>query len=100
MHLQFAREINFRCSLQRLAQNGSFDFELVLIIDVLILASATTLKIGASRFNPVLRRLTHPFESRACKPWLLLSQLRFDLLAIKHEWHEYSFAWPAVIGRQ
>ena len=65
---------------------------------LLILASATTLKIRTPRLNAMRRRLQHAFEPRARKPWLLLSKCSFDLLALKHKWHEEGFAWTAGIG--
>src|SRR5580700_3500289 len=57
MDFYFATQLQLRRAPQRLGQNFFFDFQLMFVARVLILASATLLKVAASGGDAVRRRL-------------------------------------------
>ena len=100
MNLNFRLQLELGDTAQVLAQNFALDFELVIVVSVLIVASATARKIGARRRCSMRRRL-HDFDGAgADETGLLVSQAGFDLFPTQNERNEYRFALSAVVGRR
>ena len=72
----------------------------MLVIRVLIVASATALKVRAPRLDAPGRRFNDLVDPGTRKTRLLFDQGRFDLLAFEDERHEDSFAPATLIRRQ
>jgi len=100
VNLKFARQFNLRRPPQCLAQNLSFDLELMFVACVLVVAPAAALKLLAARFHSIRRRRRHPVERRARESRLLLGQHRVNFFAFKHKWHKNGFAGATIIGWQ
>src|SRR5579863_4051826 len=94
-HADLAREFDLSAALQSFTQDRALLLQLERIVDMLILATAATLEIGASRRNSRWRRLQH-FE-QAAAPQIVLYALRFraDHFARQDERRQNHFAFLA-----
>src|SRR5260370_13374400 len=57
MQPNLSRQFNLRNALQRLAQNSSFELQLPLVANVLVMASPTLAKVRAASLDAIGRRL-------------------------------------------
>src|SRR5580658_2955748 len=78
-------QLNFRDALQGLAQNSSFELQLALVRNVLVMASAALAKVWTTSFNAIGRWLDQVRHRAAREPRLLLPYLGFNSLTRKHK---------------
>jgi len=71
---------------------------LLLVGNVLVVASAAALEVWTLRRDALRRSLKNRFQARPGKTRLLLGQVGFDLLAGQHEGNEDGFAASALVG--
>src|SRR5208282_5198366 len=81
MQLDFAIEFELGDAPQILAQNLFLDFELMLVIGVLVVASTAGTKIWARRRNTMRRRLYDRFGAGSGETGLFLGDRGFDLFS-------------------
>src|SRR5262249_22648614 len=79
-------------SLQQFAHLVSLEFKLMLVRDVLVVASPATAKIGTWRLTPFRRTSKHLPEFRTVEFMLLLDDLDLDLLAVNRQGHKNDFS--------
>src|SRR5580698_10383161 len=99
MDFNFAAQLQLRRAAQSLGQNFFFDFELMFVARVLILASATLLKVAASGGDAMRRRLDDFVSYGPRETRLLLHQRRVNLFRGQHKRYKHSLA-PALIVRR
>lgn len=100
MDLQFRGKFDLGDTEQIFLQNCRFNFELMLVVGMLVVAAATAVEIRTSRFNPLcLRRQDHT-GARSSKARLLFEDNGFDLLSLKDERNKYGFASATFVSRQ
>src|SRR5258705_1446596 len=83
---QLRLQLELRCATQTLARNGRLDGELVLVAGVLVVASATMLKIGTGWLDTLGRWFKDVFQLRAGESGLFFQDRSSNLLAFEHEW--------------
>src|SRR5271169_2008771 len=101
MHLDFAFEFELGDAAKVFAQDFFFDFELVLVGGVLIVASSTASEVWTRRLCAVRRRLYYFAGLGASEAGFFFGEGDFDLLSCKDERDEQCLAASAVfIGRR
>jgi hypothetical protein len=68
------------------------------IAGVLVMASATTLEIGATRSYAMRRPPQNVFSPRPSKTGLLFPQGNPNVLARQNKWQEHSLARPMFVS--
>ncbi len=100
MQFDLSLQLDLRDPLQRLSQDSSLALQLSLVRNMLVMTSATPLKIRTTRFHP-FRRLFDQLRNRspreACLPG---RNLRFDVLTRQHEWHEHGHTAAVRVCRR
>ena len=81
MDLDFGLEFELGDAPQVLAQDFFFDFELLVVGGVLVMASATKAKVWARRRDSVVGRLNDCGGMRAGKAGFFLGEGGFDFLS-------------------
>src|SRR5712692_2244783 len=92
MQMNLALPLYFRRALQGLAQNLALDGELIGVIGVLIVASATTLKIRTERGDALGRWCKNVFQSRANESLLFFDGTGLDRLTRENKGDKNGFA--------
>jgi len=100
MQLDFAIEFELGDAPKILAQDFFLDFELMLVIGVLVVASTAGTKIWARRRNTMRRRLYDRFGMGSGETGLFLGDRGFDLFSGENERDKYGLAASAVVGGQ
>ncbi len=96
MQLNFALQFEFGDAAQVLPQNFSFYFELVVVVGVLVMASATAGVIGTWRLNAVRRRFDDCDCARAREARLFFGERSFDFFPGKNEGNKGGLAAAVV----
>jgi hypothetical protein len=96
MDLNFALQFEFGDTPQILAQDFSLDLELMLVVGLLVMASAAAAKMLAWRRDAVRRCFHHRFSSGSGKPRFFFGERRFDFLSGENERDEDGLAASAV----
>ena len=99
MHLDFALQFELGDAPQILAQDFFFDFELVFVAGVLVVASATAAEVFTVWLNPMRRSFHDGFRVCASEARLFFGERRFDFFSGKNEWDEHGLAASAVVTR-
>lgn len=99
MHLNVKWQFQLGCAAQALAQNFFFDFQLMLVPGVLVVAAAATGVVLATRLDAVCGGLDDGFTCGPCKSRLLLGDGRFNFLSSQDEGDEYGLAASAGFFR-
>jgi hypothetical protein len=98
MQPNLSRQFNLRDPPQRLAQNFSFELQLPLVGNMLVVASAALAKVRATSLDAIGRRLD-PLRHRAARePRLLLPDLGVNSFTGQHEWNKHGHAAPVRAG--
>src|SRR5882672_880329 len=84
MNLQLSRQLQLGDAPQIFFENSSFDFELMLVTGVLVVASATAPKIWAWRLDPKRRRRQNLIDLRPRETGLVVNDSGFDAFAFEH----------------
>jgi hypothetical protein len=100
MDLQFRAELQLGNAAKIFPQHGRFDLELVLIVGVLIVASATTPEIRTSRNDASRRGSENGLQLGSGKPGLLFAKDCLHAFTGQHEGHKHSFARTMLVGRK
>jgi len=79
-------------------QDGSFDLKLMFVVSVMIVASATALKVGASRIDTPGRGGENSVQLSADEPRLLFPKSCLHSFAGQDKRHKYRFARTAIVG--
>src|SRR5260370_12859669 len=82
----------FRNSAQRLFDLQPFQLQLVCVLNVLIIAAATSLAVGTGWFLAVRRSLQNCLDRRQTETLMRLSYSDLKQLPVDVERHEYHFA--------
>lgn len=98
MDFDFAWQFELSDAAQVLTQDFFFDFELMLISGVLVMASAATAEMWTWRRNPLERRLDDRRSLGTGEAGLFLGEGGFDFLSGENKGNEYGFAFSASIG--
>ena len=96
MDLQFAFEFELGRSQQILAQNLLFDFELMFVAGMLVMASSAPREITALWLDAVRGGLDDLFDLTPGKAGLLPSDRGLDFFLGKYKWDEDGLA-PGVL---
>jgi hypothetical protein len=100
MDLDFAFEFELRDTAQVLTQDFFFDFELMVVGGVLVVASAAAGEVWARRLSAVRGRLDYFAGLGAGEAGFFLGERGFDLFSGQDEGNEDGFAAaPVFIGR-
>ena len=99
MHLNLI-ELKLRHPPQILFQDGYFDFELVLIGSVLVVASTAPCEVGARRVNSCRGWRNQFFYPGPRKSLFLFNQGRFHLFALKHKRDKHGFPRSMFVSGQ
>ncbi len=91
MHLNIV-QLQLRHAPQIFFQDGNFDFQLMFVAGVLVVASATAFEVTTVRRNSCRRRFEQLVEPRPRESFLLLDERRFYLFALQHKRHKHGFA--------
>lgn len=98
------RYVYFQLELSNAAkiffQDRRFDLQLMLVADVLVMATAALRKVRTIWFYSVGRSLQNCFRLASGKTSLLFEQQSFDSFAFDDKGYEDSLAGPVVIRRQ
>jgi len=100
MNGQFCFQFELGDPAQILSQDGSFDFQLMLVAAVLVLTASAAAEVRASRLDPMRRRLQDLFCSATVKAAFLFEQRGFDFFAFENKGHKHRFAAAVLIGGQ
>ena len=100
MQPNLSRQFNLRDPPQRLAQNSSFELQLPLVGDVLIMASATLAEIRTASFDAIRRRFDQPRNRAARESRLLLLDLSLNFFSRQNKRHKHRHAAPIRTGRR
>ena len=98
MQAKVGLQFDFCDPLQRLAQNASFEFQLSLVGDVLVMASAALAEVRTTSFDAVGRRFDQLRDRPAREARLLLPDLGLDSFARQHKRHKDRHAAPVRSG--
>lgn len=90
MSLDFHRQVKLGGAPQCLPQDFRFETHLRVVVNVLVLASATASKVWTRGLSSLLRWLQHAFESSSRESRTLFHNRGFDSLAGQHERNEDS----------
>jgi hypothetical protein len=99
MQSNLGRQVDFRDPLQRLAQNFSFELQLPLVGNVLVMASAALTEVRTARLDAIGRRFDHLRQRTSRKPRLLLPDLGLNPLPRQHKRHKHRHAAAVRAGR-
>lgn len=100
MDFDLRLEFELGDAAQVLSQNFSFDFELMLISGVLVMASAATAEMRAGWGDALRRWLYDRRGMGTSEAGFFLGERGFDLLSGENKGDEYGFAFSAGIGRK
>ena len=100
MDVQFRIQFQLGNAAQIFFQNGSFDLKLMFVVGVLIVASATTLKVWASRIDTSRGGGENSIQLGAREPGFLLAKDSFHGFAGQHKRHKHRFARAVFVGRK
>lgn len=100
MNFNVTRQFDLRRAAQRLAQNLSFDLQLVFVAGMLVMTSTATSEIWAGRANPVRRWFEDLLGSCPGKSGFLFGNRTFDSFSSQNKREENGFSSTAAIGRQ
>ena len=100
MDQELALEIELGRPPESFTQNSGFNFQLMSIVRVLVVASSAALKIRARWLNAVSRRLKQLLNPASRESGLLLGQGDLDLFAIEYKRNENTLSRTAFIGRK
>ena len=100
MDVQFRVQFQLGNAAQIFFQNGGFDLKLMLVVGVLIVASATALEIRTSRIDASRRGRENFLQLGASEPRLLFAKDCFHAFAGQDEGHKHSFAGAVFVGRK
>jgi hypothetical protein len=89
MQMKLGLELDFGDPLQRFAQDFSFELQLMLVWNVLIVASAALLEVWTARFDAIGRGFDQLRHRSAREPRLLLPDLDVNPLPRQHKRHEH-----------
>jgi hypothetical protein len=98
MDFDFALQFELRDAAQVLTQDFFFDFELMLISSVLIMASAATAEMWAGWGDALRRWLDDRRGMGTSEAGLFLGERGFDFLSGENKRDEYGFAFSARVG--
>ena len=85
---------------QIFSENCRLDFELMIVISVLIMTAAAALKVRTCRVNPVRRRLQDAVGASADKAPLVFDYRKVNVLCLQNKWNKSGFARPAIVPRK
>ena len=100
MYRQFDVEFQFGDTLQVFSQDTRFDLQLMSVAGVLIVTSATSLKIRAPWLDTLCRCCNDVIYAGASKTWFLFEQGGLDSFIFKDEGDKYGFSSATFIRRQ
>ena len=83
-----------------LLKHSRLDFQLMPVVGVLIVATATAAKVRAMRLDAMRRGLENLIGSGARKAGFIFEQGRFNFFALQHKRQEYRFTAALRIGRK
>jgi hypothetical protein len=92
-------QFDFRNPPQRLAQNSSFELQLPLVGNVLVMASAALPEVRTARFDAIGRRFDQLRHRASREPRLLLPDLGLNPLSRQHKRHQHRHAAPVRARR-
>ena len=98
--LQFGVQLQLGDATQIFFQDGRLDLELMLVIGVLIVASATAREVRASRSDASRRGCENSFQPGSSKPRLLFAKDCLHAFARQYEGHKHRFARALFVGRK
>ena len=81
-------------------EHRSLDFQLVLIVGVLVMAASTAAKIRAPGLDAMRGWLKNLFGTGARKTGFIFEQLCQHLFTLQHKRHKDSFSRAMFVGRQ
>ena len=79
-------------------QNGSFDFKLMFVVSLLIVASAAALEVGATRIDAPRGGGKNSVQLSAREPGLLFPKNCFHSFAGQDKRNKYRFAGTLIVG--
>lgn len=100
MDLDVHREFQFRGTFQGFPQDLFLDFQLMFVVDVLIVAAAAWPEIWAFRFDPMSGCFDYSLESSAHEPRFTLNDRCFDFFFRQSERKKNRLASAVRVGRQ
>ena len=100
MHFNVARKIELGASPQSLAKDLLLDFQLMIVICVLVVATAARSEMRAGRRNAMRRCFDHRIGPGAREAGLFFRDGRLDFFSVENEGKECSFAGTAGICRK
>src|SRR5271166_3554573 len=100
MHGDFLLKFKLRRAAERLAQDFFLVFELRGVVDVLVVASATSAEVGASRLDALRCRSDHALQAGAAEASSALDNGNLDGIARDHKRNENSLAAAMLVSGQ
>ena len=100
MDVQFGVQFQLGDAPQIFFQNASFDFELMFVVGVLIVASATVLEVRTLRRDASRGRGENFFQSGASEAGFLFAKYCLHAFAGQYEGHKHRFARALFVGRK
>ena len=100
MDLDLDREFQLRRPPQRLSQNLLLDFELLLVVDVLVVAASALLEVWTAGLNPMRRCFSEVLHLGSGESGFLLGNAGFDFLSREDKRNKNRLATAACIRRQ
>ena len=100
MDLDLDRKFQLRRPPQRLSQNLLIDLELLLVVDVLVVAASALLEVRTPGFNPMRRRFSEVLHPGSGESGFLLGNAGFDFLSGEDKRNKNRLAMAACICRQ
>jgi hypothetical protein len=91
-------QFDLRNPLQRLTQDFSFELQLTLVWDVLVVASAALLEVRTARLDAIGRPVDQLRYRASREPRLLLSDLDVNPLPRQHKRNKHGHASPVCAG--
>ncbi len=99
MQANLGLQFDFRNPLQRLAQNPSLEFQLPLVGNVLVMASAALPEVRTARLDAIGRSFDQLRHRSACKPRLPMPDFGLDFFPGQHKRHKHRHTAPVRASR-
>jgi hypothetical protein len=97
VHLDFALQFELGDPAQIFTQDFFFDFELMLVAGVLVVASAAAAEVLTVWFNPMWRRLEDGLRLSASEAGLLFGEGGFNFLSGENQRDEHGFTASVLV---
>ena len=99
MHLDFALQFELGDAAQIFAQDFFFDFELMFVAGVLVVAAAAAAEIFTLWLDAVGRSFDDGFRVCASESGFFFGERRFDFFSCENERDEHGLASSAIVTR-